>query len=217
MFYSAFNLCYRPLCNALAGDLINIVIWITNGEDTGKLGGGCRGEMLHKAPGCVWRQEDCVLPGIDPLQGPTALAGAWDSGVAQPFPSSASFTMGRGLRQSGIHAEPSVLLGSNHEPVTHQDWCVSCVPAPWGPGSHPVQAATPFHAALLYDGFLQDISQKQKITEVYIPLFLPFHLLLPVYLSIRPWIILTASLAISHLPEPHKPLANAVLKQCGCF
>lgn len=63
VFYSAFNLCYRSLCNALAGDLINIVIWIMNGDDKGKLEGGRRGEMLHQAPGSIWRQEDHVLLG----------------------------------------------------------------------------------------------------------------------------------------------------------
>jgi len=86
VFYSAFNLCYRPLSNVLAEDFINTVIWIMNGDDTGKLGGGCRGEMLHRAPVHVWRQEDSVLPGTDPLQGPAAPAGGRMSGLPSPFP-----------------------------------------------------------------------------------------------------------------------------------
>lgn len=35
VLYSGFNLCHRPCFNALAGDLINIVIWIMNGDDPG--------------------------------------------------------------------------------------------------------------------------------------------------------------------------------------
>lgn len=55
-----------------------------------------------------------------------------------------------------------VLPGSNHEPVAHQDWGVPCASASWGPGSRPAHAAAPFHAALLYDGFLQEVSQEQE-------------------------------------------------------
>lgn len=90
VFYSAFNLCYRPLCKALTGDLINIVIWIMNGDDKGKLEGGCRGDA---ALGTWWCLEagESYPPGTSPLQGPTAPAGDWDTGLALCFPTSASF------------------------------------------------------------------------------------------------------------------------------
>lgn len=86
VFYSAFNLCYRPLCNALAGDLINIVIWIMNGDDKGKLEGYCRGEMLHWAPGGIWRQEDHVLLGsiLHKVPQPQLLTGT--QGLPSAFP-----------------------------------------------------------------------------------------------------------------------------------
>lgn len=99
VFYSAFNLCYRPLCNALAGDLINIVIWIMNGDDTGELEGGCRGEMLRRAPGCCWEAGGscpaCSRPSAR-SRGPGCV---WDTGAAQLCPGSASFVVLRRLGQ----------------------------------------------------------------------------------------------------------------------
>lgn len=56
-----------------------------NGDDTGKLGGGCRGEMLRRTPACVWSQEDRILPGIAPPQGSMAPMVAGTQGLLSPF------------------------------------------------------------------------------------------------------------------------------------
>lgn len=57
-----------------------------NGDDKGKLEGGCRGEMLHWTPGGVWRQEDGVLLGSILCKVPQPQLVTGIQGLPRAFP-----------------------------------------------------------------------------------------------------------------------------------